>query len=90
MRANIGLESVTRFVLFLVIVVLTLLVLVFLGFAITLLMASELFVSLPFCAKWLITVLFVIWFRAGHAVVFFKKAWVRIFDHSPIGEEKAR
>ena len=89
MRASRGLD-VTRFVLFLVIVVLTLLVLAFVSFAITSLMVSEWFVSSPFWAKWLICSLFVVWFRAGHAITFFKKAWARVFDHAPrpIGEER--
>ena len=92
MRASRGLD-VTRFVLFLVIVVLTLLVLAFVSFAITSLMVSEWFISLPFWAKWLICALLVVWFRAGHAIAFFKKAWGRVFDtrpRAPTGEEMAR
>jgi len=89
MRANRSLESAACFVGFLVIVVLTLITLAFLSFAIASLMASEWFYSSPFWAKWLICALFVVWFRAGHAITVFKKAWARILDYSPIGEEKA-
>jgi len=92
MRANNrGLVSVARFVGFLVIVALVLLVLAFVSFAIASLVGSEWFSSLPFWAKWLICALLVVWFRAGHTIAFFKKAWARVFDHSPTGgEEMAR
>jgi len=90
MRAN-RLAIVGRFVGFLVVTVLALLVLAFVSFAIASLVVSEWFISLPFWAKWLICALLVVWFRAGHAIAFFKKAWARVFNHSPTGgEELAR
>ena len=82
---------VARFVIFSLIIALVLLVLALVSFAITSLMVSEWFISLPFWAKWLICALLVVWFRAGHAITVFKKAWARVFEQARhLGEEKTR